>query len=260
MKQTLNLDKNLKKFQKKLQNLNQDISDDRAKNLKSDREIKKWTSIEELKTLAKKMNVKVKKIAKKYKAEPLSITTKERGYIQDHLIIYLYTYYFWRNDFVDLIIKSEKEYNNLEELKQKTLNYLIYNKYKSCVIKLNNYKTVKFYDPQNIVLKKEFSKCIRRYLKFRNLNQNTNYLLINQDGSKMERYYFSHYLSRITDEHIQKKVTSSIIRHVAISEILPKLVLTEDKIEFSRRMMHSPEQSSLYLKVDDPKLVKYDFK
>ena len=163
---------------------------------------------------------------------------------QDHVITQLYKHYPVRNDYHDTKIISKREYNTLKDNDKKSSNYVVLGR--PMMLILNEYKTSKKYGEKKIKIDATVANSIRIFLK----HNTSGFLLVSPThiDRPINSNGITKTLQRISAEHFDgKKVGSSLIRHMYLSEKYGKNVL--DKAEDSYIMGHSLAMQNDYVKI-----------
>ena len=232
-------------YQDKIKNLQDDINDKYDDNEKSIKQKENWVEYENILKLLKKMKKDTKSLLEKDKDE---LTNKEKDLIQQYLVLYLYSgkaFPVLRNDFAEMKIVNESE--NIDNDK----NYFVIKQKGPPIFRLNQYKTAKFQGEKDIPVKDmELRKLINKWAKI----NNTGFLLINiSNDSPMKANGISKYLNKIFDKHFDKKISTSLLRAIYISNKYNggKKLSTKEKKDLASDMAHSKSTAEqIYNKID----------
>jgi hypothetical protein len=122
-------------------------------------------------------------------------------------------------------------------------NYFVKYTNNNYYIVLNQFKTAAKYPPIRIVIKSEFSKMLRRYLR---MIHGQPYLFTNAaTGIGYTTGEFTKFIQGMF-EGTGKSISSTILRHVIVSEKFGDFM--KDSSETARVMGHSVNQQKMYVK------------
>jgi len=229
------------KYNNRIKELADNINDNYDENEKSDKQKKNWIEHSEVLQLLRKLKKDTKPLLEK-----ADLTNKEKDQIQQYLVLYLYSgkaFPVLRNDFGDMKVVKENE------TMDKDKNYFIIKKRGNPLFRLNEYKTAKFQGEKDIVIKDmELRKLIHSWL---GINK-TGYLLINtSNDSPMKANGISKYLNKIFMKHLNKKISTSLLRSIYITNKYNGNMTTKDKKELANSMGHTKSTAeTIYNKID----------
>ena len=192
-----------------------------SKNEKSETQEKNWVTMDELKSIAKKL-------------------LKENPKSQNSLIAALYTMGAapTRLDYYDMEIVNKKFKQDPEK------NYLVIYGARKKEFVFNDYKTKKKYDRVVVPVSKDVNKILNNFLK---LNPERKYLLEKTRNQVPLTRNALGKLLPIIFSGTGKNITLNIIRHVFISENVDLESLKKFQ-EISKKMMHSSATQQEYAK------------
>lgn len=213
-------------------------------NKKSDTQSKNWATMAELKTVLKnyKKQIDMNGILKKDE-----LNKKEFDLLQKWVVGSLYIAdpenLPLRNDYIMEII-SDSDYKRLTEAQKKEQNYLVIKNKNNKYFSLGEYKTSDKYGIREIKVGKILNKIINTWLKY----NKSKHLILNSKGDPINANSLTKLLIKIF-EPTGKKISSSMIRHIYITERFPPN--TQEKKEVAEAMLHSKNiQSNIYAKED----------
>ena len=130
-------------------------------------------------------------------------------------------------------------------------NYFVIKQKGPPIFRLNQYKTAKFQGEKDIPVKDmELRKLINKWAKI----NNTGFLLINiSNDSPMKANGISKYLNKIFDKHFDKKISTSLLRAIYISNKYNgnKQLSQKEKKDLASDMAHSKSTAEqIYNKID----------
>ena len=148
-----------------------------------------------------------------------------------------------RNDYTREIIDF-KDYNKLSEKDKDNNNYLVNKNKSNKFFSFGNYKSKDTYGIKKIKLSEKINKIINIWLKY----NKSKHLFLDSLGQPIKANGISKLLYKIF-EPSGKKISSSLLRHIFVSETFPPQ--TEERQKIASNMMHSVAmQSGVYSKND----------
>ena len=229
------------KYNNRIKELADNINDNYDENEKSDKQKKNWIEHSEVLQLLRKLKKDTKPLLEK-----ADLTNKDKDQIQQYLVLYLYSgkaFPVLRNDFGDMKVVKENE------TMDKDKNYFIIKKRGNPLFRLNEYKTAKFQGEKDIIIKDmELRRLIHAWLKI----NTTGYLLINtSNDSPMKANGISKYLNKIFMKHLNKKISTSLLRSIYITNKYNGNMSNKDKKELAMDMGHTKSTAeTIYNKID----------
>jgi hypothetical protein len=201
-------EKVLKKYQNEIIKLSKNINDNYNNNTKNEKQELNWMSYDELKNVIEKIKSQIPVTIEKYSdyKKLLSYLT-----LSTHLEIPL------RNDLVDAQIYKLVDFNKIDE--EDDVNYIVIGKNSGFIV-LNNYKTSGSYGRKKIILPDPLFKIWRKYLPIILNFTKSNKIFIKENLEKMNRNEFTKLFHYIFKDY-NKKISSSMIRHIVISHKFP---------------------------------------
>jgi hypothetical protein len=216
---------------------------------KSAKQAGNWVTMKELQKVRKKYLSNIKRIGYTQKDNHFKKgkEKRHRDLLQKYLVASLYLLHEpRRNSYANMKIINNKDYNKLSDGEKKDNNYLVIVSRNKKFFSLGNYKTSKKYGVQEIPIKKELNTVLNLWLKF----NDSEYLLLNSRGQKMTTNGLTKFLQK-TFEPTGKKISSTMLRHIFLSEEFDPEVYKKMK-ETAEAMGHSvAEQQEVYVKKDD---------
>ena len=191
-----------------------------GKNVKTETQEKNWSSMTELKAIAKKM--------------------LKNGISQNALIASLYTY----QPPVRLDFYSMKIVNAKDDMEGKQ-NYLVVHSRNKKTFIFRDYKTANKYNEVRIPVSKQLNTVLNKFLK---AHPNREYLLQKRNGQPLTRNALGKMIPVIFSD-TGKHITLNLIRHMVVSESIDIQKIKADK-ELATSMMHSPGEQENYAKTD----------
>ena len=170
-----------------------------------------------------------------YKVKPLlnskeKLSSKDYQKLQDYIILCLTCGIFIPPrrslDWTEFKINS---------IDRKNDNFMDKNKFI-----FNRYKSDKFYSTQEIEIPKELKNILNKFLK----HNNYDYLLVDKNGQKLSSVKLSQKLNNIFDS----KISTSMLRHIYLSNKLEAIPKLNELKELANDMGHSVSQQLLYIK------------
>lgn len=229
------------KYQNKIKQLQDEINDNYDENEKTDKQSKNWIDYNEVLKLLRKLKKDTKDLLLKE-----NLTNKEKDLIQQYLVLYLYSgkaFPVLRNDFAEMKIVGENDEMDKDK------NYFVVRKKGTPYFRLNEYKTAKFQGEKEVPIKDlELRKLIHRWVKI----NNTGFLLINtSNNSPMTANGISKYLNKIFLKNLGKKISTSMLRSIYITNKYSGNMTTKEKKELANDMAHTKSTAeTIYNKLD----------
>ena len=219
------------KYVAKIKELRLKIDGNYDENTKSKRQGDNWIEYSEVLKLLSKLKKKAKPIMER-STEDWKYLLSEMEIVQQYLLWYLYSGKAFppvRNDFANMKISKDGEYTNEG-------NWLVMSKIPMFV--LNEYKTANKIknrgdDPQVKIYVKDMA--LRKLLQFWVDKMNkTQYLLLNinsiaTDDYKMTENGITKNLTKISMKYLDKKISSSLLRSIYITDKQKDLKTMKDK-------------------------------
>jgi hypothetical protein len=210
-------------------------------NKKTEKQKENWVSLEQYDSLLAKYRVLIKQ--NKLFTRP---NLDKKGYeiLKEYIILLTYRYLPMRNDFANMRVLSTRKYNSLSTETQETNNYLVGTHATGFKFYINDYKTKKTFGNKIIDIPKDLEREIKKYLK-----QNpTEYFLVDTNQNPITANGITKLLTKIFQKEYNKSVSSSMIRHIILSEKYGN-TLAQMKDD-SNIMGHSVAQGHDYTKSD----------
>jgi len=223
----------LNKYVKYFHELVAQINDNYKKHALSEKDKKNWVTHEDIERIRNELEEKIAGLNFN------KMIRKEKDYIQQHLVLMLYTKLPpLRNNYVDMVVitKSPKGLP-----KSKEHNYIVLDRKK---IVLNKYKTVKTYGQKISDVPDYIIGLVKRWMKY----NPTRYLLINTTtNTPMGTNGLTKYLNKIFKP---KKVSTTMLRKFYLSHKYPvNFELERQKKKDANIMGHSVKtQQRIYRK------------
>lgn len=173
-----------------------------------------------------------------------TISNRDMQDIQNFLLLSLYKHIPMRNDFGNMEIVTPSIYKKISQKLKKDFNYLVMPpSAKDAKFYFNNYKTSRLYGTKIRKFPTDLIPTLKTWLK---LSPNPKYLFIKQeDHTPITSNDITQLLTKIFVKHLGKKVSTSMLRHIRISEDFPA---EEDKKrqDLADLMGHSVEMQKDY--------------
>jgi len=220
------------------------FNDDMEKQKKSETQDKNWVSLAALRKVMRKYRNELNEKGI-FKKEYDDLTNKEFDLLQKWIVASLYILDDnppLRNNYIMNVI-SNKDYEKLSEKEKEERNYTVVKSRNNKFFSLGNYKTSGKYGTKIIPVGKKLNSALNIWLKF----NKTGHLLLNSKREPMTANGLTKYLQK-TFSPTGKNISSSMIRHIFISEKFP--AQNDEKEKVAEKMGHSVEQQTLYSKKD----------
>lgn len=192
---------------------------------KTEKQESNWKSFEEIKNVVDSHYEKIKPLLKRK-----SLDDNEYKQFQDFIILALTSGVYFSprrsSDWCFMKIKNiDKTYDNYIDK-----NNFIFNKY----------KTSKFYGKQSVEIPKELKSILNKFIKF-NPNE---YLLTDGKGQQLSTIRLTQKLNTI----FGNKISTSMLRHVYLTDKLKDVPALNDLKELATDMGHSVTEQLQYIK------------
>ena len=236
-------EKQIQDYSDKIKDLQNQVNDNYDNNEKSDKQDKNWVDYPEILNLLKKVKKEVTPILQKPQDQ---LTAKDKDAIQQYLVLYLYSgkaFPITRNDFAEMRIVKETD-----EL-DKNKNYFVIKKSGTPYFKLNEFKTAKFKGDIEIPIKDmELRRLINKWAKI----NGTGFLLVNiSTNTPMTPNGISKYLQKIFKKHLNKNISTSLIRSIYTTHKYKGNMSIKEKKQLATEMMNSKGTAeTVYNKID----------
>ena len=222
-----------------------DIYEDGLNNgTKSDKQKANWTNFEEIEKVRNMLQKEVHNAKIKTKVQTGRITPADRKLYQDYLLVSLYTLLPpVRLDYGNMELVTNKEYEKLGDEKE-FHNYLVMNGRKA-FFSMNEYKTSHKYGEKKIDIPPKLLSIIRSYMKI----NDTGFLLIDNRKKQLTPNGITKHLTRIFHNHIGKKISAQMIRHIYLSTKYESVA--EEMKKDADIMGHGEGMQKKYIKKSD---------
>jgi len=234
----------VKYYRDEMEELAKQYNTEQEQQKKSEKEDKNWTSLASLRKVNRNYRNELKE-RKVFQKEPDDITNKEFDLLQKWVVSGLYVLDDnppLRNDYIMDIIKYS-DYQKLTEAEKKEKNYLVIKSRNNKFFSLGEYKTSGKYGTKEIEVGKKLNSMLNVWLKF----NTSGHLLLNSKKEPMTANGLTKYLNKTFEPSGKSNISSSLIRHIFITEKIGGPTLKE-KQEIADKMGHSVGQQELYKK------------
>lgn len=234
----------VKYYRDEMEELAKQYNTEQEQQKKSDKEDKNWTSLSSLRKVNRNYRNELKE-RKVFQKEPDKITNKEFDLLQKWVVSGLYVLDDnppLRNDYIMDVIKYT-DYQKLTEAQKKEKNYLVIKSRNNKFFSLGEYKTSGKYGTKEIEVGKKLNSMLNVWLKF----NTSGHLLLNSKKEPMTANGLTKYLNKTFEPSGKSNISSSLIRHIFITEKIGGPTLKE-KQEIADKMGHSVNQQELYKK------------
>jgi PHD/YefM family antitoxin component YafN of YafNO toxin-antitoxin module len=242
-------EKLIEKLSKELKQLSEKYMETLKQQKKTDTQKNNWIEYKDLITVINKLmkKVKTKDIDKKDE-----ISYKDFDLLQQLVILRTYLTFPLRNDFADMPVLTKKKFDDLSKEKQNSKNYLVITSKTKKQFYINQFKNRKFMGSRILDIPKPLNVIINLWLK----HNKSGYYLVKCDKERpMNPNGITKFLNKIFRRFVNKKISTSMIRHIIISHDLknqPTLKEKEEKDkEVEEKFLHTKGMNQLYRKVDE---------
>ena len=213
-------------------------------NKKSQKQEENWVSLAEIDKVLFNLQEHYNEIYDIFLAER-KLSRKQYLKAQEYIVLAIHRQIPMRNDLANLQWAKKGFWAS-------TGNYIYYDDNPVRIL-LRNYKTSGKYGTKEIEVEdetlnrqiKQFQK-MNKYMEFKAIH--TNSFLLNSKMEPMSSNGLTKLLTRIFTRDLDKKISSSMLRHIYLSEKYGKEL--EERKKDSHNMLHSLEQQKNYIKTD----------
>ena len=241
-------DELIEQYQKIRDPLNEEYMKKQSSGELSESQKEKFVSVKTLNDMLKMMlkDINRRDIKRKSKLEKSDIEL-----LQVYTMFTFFIRYPTRNNLAGMILLGKADYNKLKDDVKKNNNYLVKEK-SSMFVSLNNYKTAGTYGEIKFTLDKDIEKVFRLFI--RTLKKNNNDVLFTHmkkgEEVPINSNLMTQYLTRYSEKYIDKKISTTMIRHIIPSEKFAKK--NKEQSELAKIMGHSQvTQNLIYVKQTD---------
>ena len=246
-------DKLISKYSNELQKFGKKYSKIQDKQGKTETQEKNWI---EMSDFIKAINNIMKDVKNRKKEGDWSknqkLSKKDYNLLQSLVLLSTYQDFPLRNDFADMKVMSEAEYDDMKDEEKDAGNYLVKsskNK-KLFTFKINKYKNVKRLGRRSYIASKKLSKLLNLWFRH---NKSGYFLTLQNQITPLSRNGLTKLLQKIMFERTGKVIGSSMLRHIQISHARKddKSITQKQKenLEIEDKFLHSAEMNDQYRKL-----------
>ena len=208
-------------------------------NSKTEKQKQNWVSLAEYDGLLNKYRKQIK-VEKLFTKSELS--KKENEILKEYIILLTYRHLPMRNDFANMRVLTPRAFKKLPTGEQDKNNYLVGTSQSGYKFHINDYKTKKTFGNKVIEIPSGIQKDFRKYLS----KITSGYFLSDQSGRPITPNGITKLLNKIFQREFGKNVSSSLIRHIVLSEKYGETL--SDMKKDSEIMGHSMAMQKDYIK------------
>lgn len=162
------------------------------------------------------------------------IGVKERTLLQIFVIFNIYLHIPLRNDVVDLIKITKRDFNKLTDDNKKENNYIVFEN-NNMFFSIGKYKTDKTYSTKIIEIPKELQKVIRFWKRISVFND-SEYLFLSATGKKLTRNELSQLMIRFSKLYLNDKaqLSTTMMAKITMSHHLGELKKKQEEMSKQR--------------------------
>ena len=162
------------------------------------------------------------------------IGVKERTLLQIFVIFNIYLHIPLRNDVVDLIKITKREFNKKTDDDKKINNYIVFEN-NNMFFSIGKYKTDKTYSTKIIEIPKELQKVIRFWKRI-SIYNDSEYLFLSATGKKLNRNELSQLMIRYSKLYLNDKaqLSTTILAKITMSHHLGELKKKQEEMSKQR--------------------------
>ena len=235
----------------KYQALLKDVMVDVNKQIESQemtrKESKNWVTMDEVKEVVNKILGKIND-SNLWKKQNLSKT--EYLLIEKYILLRFYIQYPWRNYVANTKVVTPSEYEELSDNEKNNANYLVRdgNKFK---FMLNYYKNVKKLGKKQYDIEPSIARLLVKFFK---INKSGWMFTLANKTEPVSANGITKMLNSIFQEYTGKKVSTSLLRHVQISDYREGEESIEEKRQKEKyiqdRFQHSSGMNDTYRRIE----------
>ncbi len=220
-------DELIEKYQKVRDKFNQQYIESNENGKVSDSQKQNFVELSEIQNMLKKMESEIKSSGLKKKT---NLSGKDKELMMVYTIFSFLIKYPLRLDLAGMKYISRTQYNGLSEQDKKDGNYLVHNKKGTQFLEaiLNEYKTSKKYGEKKIRIDKDIEKILRMYIKATG-KKFGDVLFVSSTGNPLSRNALSQLLIKTTKKYLNKSISTTMMRKIVVSSVIPKEVLDKQK-------------------------------
>jgi gas vesicle protein len=211
--------------------ISNEASNQLSKNEKTERQEKNWVSMDEIQTVFDRIET----MAKPYLLSKEPLTGLPLQIVQQYVILALTSGLFiaprrsqdWTEMRINGVPKSKKDITDYNYISGNTFHFV-------------KYKTAATYGEQTVEIPKKLKTIITKWKKLNPYND----MLVNTDGTQMGVVRLSQVLNKI----FEKQVSTSLLRHIYISDKLKSMPTLQDMKQTADNMGHSVMMQLEYAK------------
>jgi hypothetical protein len=206
-----------------------------------------WATYEQLVDVLKIMKKKLKD--KQIFDRPVDVGLSRREYddLQKYIVFKTYLTFPLRNDIADMKHLKEKEYKRLTEKERKSFNYIVeYNRTKH-KFHINVFKNSKRFGARTYDIPVDLNNDIKYFFKF---NESGYFITLSDRTTPISPNALSQLLTRISLEYLEKRISSSMIRHITASHLAKDQPSIAQEEKIADMFLHSSDMNKLYVKKD----------
>lgn len=162
------------------------------------------------------------------------IGVKERTLLQIFVIFNIYLHIPLRNDVVDLIKITKREFNKKTDDDKKLNNYIVFEN-NNMFFSIGKYKTDKTYSTKTIEISKELQKVIRFWKRI-SIYNDSEYLFLSATGKKLNRNELSQLMIRYSKLYLNDKaqLSTTMMAKITMSHHLGELKKKQEEMSKQR--------------------------
>jgi len=209
---------------------------------KTERQEKNWVELEEIDKILKKYKREANEIYKSANINP----KKNFSLLQEYIILLTYRNIPMRNDVANMKVVSPTEYKAIPENEREEHNYLVGSNRVPYHFQINEYKTKKSFGKKKIEINKNLNREIRKWLR---VNRSGYFITNASQTQPITPNGITKLITKIFKHHTGKNVSTSMIRHIYLSDKYRKdLEVNKKREKDAHNMAHSLKQQMDYVK------------
>ena len=215
---------------------------------KTRKESKNWVTMDEIRDVANKILAKINSNGLWKKG---NLSKSEYLLIQKYILLRFYIQYPWRNYVANTRVVTPSEYGKLSDDEKNSANYLIRDG-SNFKFMLNYYKNIRKLGKKQYDIDPSIAKLLVKFFK---INKSGWMFTLANKTEPLSANGITKMLNSIFQEYTGKRVSTSMLRHVQISDYREGEESIEEKKKKSKeiedKFQHSSGTNDTYRRIDD---------
>ena len=210
---------------------------------KSKKQEENWVELSEIDDILKRLKRQANEV---YKSKKVYNEKRDYPILQQYIVLLTYRHIPMRNDLANMRVITPQEYEAMTEEQRDSANYLVGAPKTPFYFQINQYKTKKTFGQKRIKIPPVLNKEIRRWLT---INKSGYFITNASKRNPITPNGITKLLTTLFQEHTGKSVSTSMIRHIYLSDkYKSEIAKQKEKEADSHAMGHSLAQQMDYVK------------